>query len=163
MIEIYLWMQSVDNSSRDFVVSNGTLLSVEDTSQRQNVISKITSLAFPQGKVLFDDQSGFRIEKQHGSFLVKMQSTWLDDFGRSMPIMFAVYNFHSTEQTNELLASLKKSFQAIGYEINEHDMSIVSSKIEASLSRIDFSKKKVLLGGAALLLILIALLRFLKK
>ncbi|UPL20479.1 hypothetical protein [Alcaligenes faecalis] len=133
-----LWAQALDNASPDHFDVHGKDVEPDDTIQRQEAVSKVSSV-IKNGARLFE-QKGVLLTANASHFVVEVPSAQHDYAGRTAPIV--CYGDYGTTVGDELGSAVAVALNAFAKKIGR-----TLQPIDSELARMSFEalKKKSLM------------------
>ena len=137
MLNLTTWIQNPDKSQRDFILIDGEFIPTHNLASRSEASEKIFDIESAGGE--FYRKNGLRIVRYKSSYLVKLQTSKLDNSGRSMPIIMLVENY-GEESDSQLRSVIMKTLEKSKYEIKEDCINQILSQINQNL--LNLKKKR---------------------
>lgn len=156
-----LWAQALDNASPDHFNVHGKVLPPDDTVQRQEAVSKVSSV-IKNGTRLFE-KSGVLLTADTSHFVIEMPSVQRDHAGRTAPIV--CYGDYDATAGNALGASAAVALDGFAKKIGR---TLQPEHFEMARASFDALKKKSLktkivhfVGIGAMVLVLLVIVYWL--
>lgn len=158
-----LWAQALDNASPDHFEVHGKDLTPEDTVQRQEAVSKVSSV-IKNGERLFE-KSGVLLTADASHFVVEVPSVQRDHAGRTAPIV--CYGDYDATADNALgacvVVALDEFSKKIGRTLQPEHFELVRSSFDALKKKSLTTKLVRIVGMGALVLVLLVIVYWLAQ
>ena len=149
-----LWAQALDNTSPDHIHVHGKNLEPDDTVQRQEAVSKVSSV-IKNGVRLVEERSVL-LTADASHFVVEVPSAQRDHAGRTAPIIcYGDYDTTSGDAFGKSVAEALDDFaKRIGRTLQREHFELARGSFE-TLKKKSSTKKLVRMAGAAGLALLV--------
>lgn len=141
MLNLIAWIQNPDKSQKDLIFNNGEFVKFDDFDFRDEASKKIFETE-SLGKEIYND-NGLCIISCKSLYLIKLQTSKLDESNRTMPILMLVKNYKENSNS-ELKTMIMKTLYNSKYNIEEGYINQILSKINQNFLN-HFKIKKVLI------------------
>lgn len=159
------WAQSLDNSSSDYIESEGRIISNDETEIRQNVVRRFSEIS-TRGKCVYE-KGNVRIFILSPDFLIEVISANRDVVGRFTPIVCCgrLPDSYDTKWAREVIIKFREFAQisgrnltkAIEEEIFRSLDQLLKKKIKRKLARWGIFVTLLIVGIVALVWLIVTL------
>lgn len=158
-----LWAQALDNASPDHFDAHGKDLAPDDTVQRQEAVSKVSSV-IKNGERLFE-RSSVLLTADTSHFVVEVPSVQRDHAGRTAPIV--CFGDYDATAVNALGASaavaLDEFAKKIGRSLQPEDFELIRASFDTLKKKSLTTKLVRIVGIGVMVLVLLAIVYWLAQ
>lgn len=161
MLNLIAWIQNPDKTQKDLILNNGAFVVTDEHNTRDEISEKIFDID-SNGKHFYKSNT-LNIIRFNSTYLIKLQTSKLDENGRSMPMMMLVEKYQenlNSELKNLIYMTLSNS----KYELDNKFVDEILNQLKIDLENLIKKKKMLTIGVGVLFLIgLIFLIKSLLK
>lgn len=161
MLNLIAWIQNPDKTQKDLILNNGAFVVTDEHSTRDEISKKIFDID-SNGKHFYKSNA-INIIRFNSTYLIKLQTSKLDENGRSMPMMMLVENYQENSNS-ELKNLIDITLSNSKYELDNNFVDEILNQLKIDLENL-IKKKKMLTIGVGILFLtgLILLIKSLLK
>lgn len=150
MLNLIAWIQNPDKTQKDLILNNGEFVVVDEHSFRDEISRKIFDID-SNGKHFYKSNT-INIIRLNLTYLIKLQTSKLDENGRSMPMMMLVERYKENSNS-ELKKLIDTTLSNSKYELDNEFVEKMLNELKTDFENL-IKKKKILTIGFGVLLLM---------